>query len=242
MWQLDAYRAIEVAALRRGAVHVQAFGSLAAGTVDEWSDVDGLVVVPDGDLDRFWPDRSWLPPLGGLGEPVAYKQWPFGVSSGVTQVLLDDGRHLDIMVIEDSAAEARLALLADLKPVTAPGSLDNIANELLFDAMGAVARSARGERLLATQLALRLLDHCVAAAMVIRDLSTGTCVHPRPAAQDALVDLLPGIPSGPQPEDVLRLVTAAFDCFNQITADAGYEPVFPRTAIDRLIQRAASRT
>jgi hypothetical protein len=82
----------------------------------------------------------------------------------------------------------------------------------------------------------------VAAAMVIRDLSTGTCVHPRPAAQDALVDLLPGIPSGPQPEDVLRLVTAAFDCFNQITADAGYEPVFPRTAIDRLIQRAASRT
>jgi hypothetical protein len=242
MWQLDAYRMIEAAALRRGAVRVQPFGSLAAGAVDEWSDVDALVIVPDGDLAGFWPDRSWLPPFGRLGDPVAYKHWPFRTSSGVTQVLLDDGRHLDIMVIEDSAAEERLALLADLRPVTGPDSLDRIANELLFDAMGAVTRSARDERLLATQLALRLVDHCLAASMVIRALSTGTCVHPGPSAHDALVDLLPAIPSGPRPDDILRLVTAAFDCFDQITAHAGYKPTFPRTAIDRLIQRATSRT
>lgn len=242
MWQPDALRMIETAALAHGAIRVLPFGSLAAGTVDEWSDVDVLIVVPDAGLARFWPDRAWLPSLPGLGKAVAYKHWPFPPSSGVTQVLVDDGRHLDLMVVEESAVEERLALLADLEPVVGPDRLDTIANELLFDAIGAVNRSARGERLLATQLALKLLEHCLAAAMVVRDVATGTCLHAGPSTHDVLADLLPAVPSSPQPADILELVSASMDCFERITAEADHTPTFPRTAIDRLIARATNES
>ncbi|NYH93462.1 hypothetical protein [Actinopolymorpha rutila] len=204
--------------------------------------MDALVVVPDGALASFWPERTWLPPLDQLGESVAYKHWPFPPHSGVTQVLLDDGRHLDIMVIEEQSVNDRLKLLADLRPVVNNESLAHIANEILFDAMGAVGRSARGERLLATQLALKLMDHCLAAALAVRELETGTCVHPGPTVQDSLADLLPAVPASPRPADVLALVAAAMDCFERIVGRTDHAPPFPRVAIDRLIARAAGQT
>lgn len=67
MWQTGVLADIEAAALARGALSVRAVGSVAAGAVDAWSDLDAMVAVPDGGTAEFWPDLDWLP---GLGAPA----------------------------------------------------------------------------------------------------------------------------------------------------------------------------
>ena len=86
--------------MARGASRVQPFGSLVTGTLDEWSDLDALVIVPDDRIAEFWPDHQWLPDFDAA--VAAKKHWPFQPSAaGVIQLLLADGRQLGIMVVED---------------------------------------------------------------------------------------------------------------------------------------------
>jgi hypothetical protein len=132
-----------------------------------------------------------------------------------------------------SAADARLARLADTTPVVGQESIDAAADRLLFDAATVVTRAARGERLIATHLALGLLERCLEAAMVRRDLGTGSCVHRHATAYDDLADLLPALPAAPGPEDLLDLAAAALDCFEQITGTP-----LRRAAVDALIGKA----
>jgi hypothetical protein len=235
MWQSAALTVIEDAAMAHGAVFVRAVGSVAAGNVDPWSDLDAVVVVPDGKVSQFWADGNWLPE--DLGRIVARSQWqrPTGVG---TRLLLADGRGVDVTIVETTAAEEHLRMLADLRPVVDAATLDGIATSMVFDAVMAIARCARGERLLATRLTVGLLAGCLEAAMAVREMATGTCVHPGPTAQDTVADLLPAMPAAPQPADVLQTITAALDCFEQIIADSPTRPVFPRAVLDRLISRA----
>lgn len=222
-------------ALARGALHVEPVGSVAAGDADDWSDLDAVVVVADGAAAEFWPNQEWLAPLGEIASSWQWAHPP----GGTTQLLLDDGRRVDVIVTEEAAATARFALLADTSPVVTPKTIDDIANRLLHEASVVVVRCARGERLVATHLAFGLLERCLEAAMVVRDLANGTCVHRNPRAEDDLADLLPGVPAAPKPDDVLRLVTAALDCFERLLDHATFRPAFPRKVVDRLIARAA---
>lgn len=228
-WQQQTLAGLTALALRHGADRVQAVGSVAAGTVDEWSDLDALVVVPDGRLPDFWPDRGWLVPLG----PVAAAQTALQADGAAIRLLLADGRKVDVLLAERSAADARLARLADTTPVVGQESIDAAADRLLFDAATVVTRAARGERLIATHLALGLLERCLEAAMVRRDLGTGSCVHRHATAYDDLADLLPALPAAPGPEDLLDLVGAALDCFERITGTPLH-----RAAVDALIGKA----
>jgi len=236
-WQNSALDRIEAAALAHGAIRVQPFGSVAAGTLDEWSDLDALVIAPDDRVAEFWPDHQWLPAFDA--EVVATKHWRFRSDvAGVIQLLLADGRRVDVMVVEESLADERIRLLADLRPVVDASTVDTIANTMVFDALDAVHRAARGERILSTQLAFGLVGYCLDLSSAIRDLETGSCVHRFPANADELVDLLPAIPAAPGPADILQVVTAALDCFEDLIGRGPFHPPFPRTAIDNLIRRA----
>ena len=236
-WQRAALSAIEAAAIRRGAVRVHAFGSLITGQVDEWSDLDVLVVVPDGRIAAVWPDCTWIPEFEI--EIAASKQWRAPGSGFATQLLLADGRHVDLMMVEASLADERMAMLADLRPVVDTSTVEELANGLIFDATDVVKRVARGERLIATHLALSLFGRCLELAMVIRDIATGTCVHPRADATDVVVDRLPGVPTAPKPTDLLRMITEALDCFEDLLKLSPFDPVpFRRDVVDRLVARA----
>jgi hypothetical protein len=92
--------------------------------------------------------------------------------------------------------------------------------------------------LLATQLALGLYVRCLDAAIAIRDLATGTCVHPGPSEHDGLADLIPPTPGRPEPADVLGMISAALDCFEEVLANSSARPVFPRGVLDQLIIQA----
>jgi hypothetical protein len=239
MWQTGVLAEIEAAALAHGAISVRAVGSVAAGAVDAWSDLDAMIVVPDGQTAEFWPGMNWLPDLGEIAFRSSGRfPRPTAVRTGL---LLADGRKIDVTVVEEYRVAEHLAMLADLCPAangTDGSTLDNIASRVAFDAVTAIGRSARGERLLATQLALGLYVRCLDAAMAIRDLATDTCVHPGPTEHDGLVDLIPPTPGRPEPSDVLGMISAALDCFEQILTHSPARPVFPRGVLDRLINQA----
>jgi hypothetical protein len=154
---------------------------------------------------------------------------------------------VDVIVTDTVAAPARRAELAAFSSIAdAAGAvdtadLDQIANHLLFDAALATVKAARGERLISTHLAFGLLQRCLEAAMVVRDLAEGTAQHSGPRRHDALADLLPDVPAAPRPDDVLLLVARSLDCFAAIVAATPSPPAFPRQAVDVLLARAGAR-
>lgn len=238
IWQTAALVEIEAAALASGAASVRAVGSVAANAADDWSDLDAMVIVPDGRTADFWPDLDWLPDLGEIAARLSGFPRPTAVG---TSLLFADGRKIDVTVVENHRLAEHLAMLADHRPHsngTDSSTLEDIAARITFDAAMAISRSARGERLLATQLAFGLYMRCLDAAMVIRDLTTGTCVHPRPSEHDMLAELIPPTPGKPEPAHVLRMITAALDCFEQVIARSRTELTFPRGVLNQLITRA----
>lgn len=112
-WQTEVLRVVTETALGMGAVRVVPVGSLATHDLDRWSDLDALIVVPDGRLAQFWPDRGWLQPLG---EVVAYETSKHPEDASI-RLLLAAGRRVDVLVAEQRSVETRLARLADTIPV-----------------------------------------------------------------------------------------------------------------------------
>ncbi len=241
-WQLAAMADLRTIAAGLPIDDVVAVGSTAEtpDRLDAWSDLDVLVVAEAGRAGALWPDLSWL---ADLGEVAAYSQ-SASPPGGTSRLLLADGRRVDVLVTDVGAAAARRR---DLACASAPaentdtdgmGNLGKIANQVLFEAAIATAKAARGERLVSTHLAIGLLQRCLEAAMVIRDVAERTNHHPGPRPHDALADLVPAVPPGPQARDVLQLIGRALDCFARITAAAASPPPFSRQAVDLLLARA----
>jgi hypothetical protein len=241
-WQEVAVADLRAVAARLPIEDVIPVGSAAEGPhrLDIWSDLDVLVVAERGRADELWPDLSWL---AALGDVAAYSQ-SSRPPGGTSRLLLTDGRRIDLVVTDRDAAADRRAELAGFAAVVDDdagidtGDLDEVANHLLFDAAIATAKAARGERLVAAHLAVGLLQRCLEAAMVIRDLTERTTHHPGPRPHDSLADHLPAVPAGPRPQDILQVVGRSLDCFAAIIATAPTPPAFPRQAVDTLLARA----
>ena len=72
---------------------------------DAWSDVDVVIVVANGELERFFPTTAWLTPLG---EVYAINQSSRAVTR-TTRVCFTDFRRLDCVVVEEAdVAEQRV--------------------------------------------------------------------------------------------------------------------------------------
>lgn len=145
-WQTEALRVVTETALGMGAVRVVPVGSLATHDLDRWSDLDALIVVPDGRLAQFWPDRGWLQPLG---EVAAYETSKHPEDASI-RLLLAAGRRVDVLVAEQRSVETRLARLADTIPVVDAATIAAAGDRLIFEAATVVGHAARGERLIAT--------------------------------------------------------------------------------------------
>ncbi len=241
-WQLATMADLRTIAAGLPIADVVAVGSAAgaAHQLDPWSDLDVLVVAEPGRAGTLWPDLSWL---AGLGEVAAYAQ-SASPPGGTSRLLLADGRRVDVLVTDVGTADARWRELAraaspaEGTDAVETGDLGQIGNRLLFEAAIAIAKAARGERLVSAHLAVGLLQRCLEAAMVIRDLAERTNHHPGPRRHDGLADLLPAVPAGPRPRDVLLLIGRAVDCFAAIIAAAASPPPFSRRAVDLLLARA----
>jgi hypothetical protein len=145
-------------------VAVQAYGSVASGEADAWSDLDVAMRVVAGGANEIATPR-WLSRFGQV--------WASDASANsfrsVIRVVYADGRRLDLTVADAGRTG----------PVT-PLALDRLAartTRVRFAAALAVVKTARDDRLIATHLVLGLIRDCLELALLRRDQAAGTSLH-----------------------------------------------------------------
>lgn len=167
---------------------------------DYWSDIDVLVVVQDGELDKFFPTTEWLKSLG--------KIYTFSQSSdnfkSTTRVCFEDFCRIDFVITTESNLReisnwSSVPFFAGLKVLFSRSSVvNNIVNHKFskqdnpsvtqeqfteivrgfrFKSMLAVYKVVRGDLLIALHLAQDLIRDCSVLGMILRDRATGTNIH-----------------------------------------------------------------
>ena len=214
-WQPETIRQLTALAQADHAVReLVLIGSYAHARLDAhpdaWSDVDAVIVVDDGAVERFCPATSWLAPLGEI-----YASSPScnGLVAS-TRVCFTDGRRVDLVVIAESALEridewgpglfssgARIlfsrsahldnALERTFDPPEfepAPqGEIQRLSNDFWFKGVLAVTKVARRDLLVALHLSLDMVRDCCVLAMMLRDRRLRTHHHRDGRAGDPFV-------------------------------------------------------
>jgi Streptomycin adenylyltransferase len=163
---------------------------------DTWSDVDVSIVVADGQLQTFFPTTAWLAPLGEL--------YTFSQSSqeltGTTRACFTDFRRIDCSFVQESdfpkqavhseavrqlfsrsslidGVLAKATLAVPPAPVVSPEQFEQMANAFWFKGMLTTSKVMRHDLLIATHLALGLVQDTCVLAMMLRDRELGTRHH-----------------------------------------------------------------
>ncbi|QBD76778.1 hypothetical protein EPA93_12495 [Ktedonosporobacter rubrisoli] len=164
--------------------------------VDTWSDVDIIIVVADGALETFFPTTAWLAPLGDV--------YTFSQSSNeltkTTRVCFTDFRRIDCVFLEESDVQTQViqseaiqllfsrsqlvnkALVKDIvqlppASVMTAEQFDHLVNDFWFKGMLTTCKVMRNDLLIATHLALALIQDTCVLEMVLRDRALGTSHH-----------------------------------------------------------------
>lgn len=214
-------------------------GSEAQERGDAWSDIDLLLVVRDGVLERYFPPFAWLAQLG----PVYASEIHPGEFSSVARLCFEDLRRIDMIATTVSSIErhaewpgrpfaagnrvlfsrnpsvnAILGLDLEVPAVQVPDeAFENLANGFWFKGIVAVQKVVRGDRLVAFHLSLELIQELAVLAMLLRDRATGTNQHRGGLGDDEVLALestrQPHTPAG-----ILASIAASAVAFDRLAA------------------------
>ena len=190
-WQPAAFD--ELAALLQDELDVVGLalgGSYARSpeSLDAWSDVDALLVVRDAALPRFFPDVTWLAPLGPL---LGYEQHAMP-EYGTLRVCFTDFRRFDLIVVPASqlgvpdgwaalawrqrsavfwrAEKTELASAPAAVPAPPPDTdFERLVNAYWFKGVVAVSKVKRRDTVVALQLTLELVRDSLTLALMLRE-------------------------------------------------------------------------
>ncbi len=223
-------------------IAVAVYGSvLRPQDLDEWSDIDVLIVLRDGESTRFFPTTDWLQPLG----KVFAKERFAGEYASTTRVCFDDLRKLDLTFTTESDLRVidqwphvafaqglrvlfsrstdvseRLAGRFPSAPFTPPTDrvFADMVDGFWFRAMVAVTKVARNDLVIALHLALGLLQDGCVLTMMLRDRAEGTNVHRTGGMSNEIVASFAGTAQPPTAEGILELIRASGAIFDRLAA------------------------
>jgi hypothetical protein len=217
-WQQSLLAEIRAAAADDARIlAVQAYGSVASGEADAWSDLDVAVRVSAGSAGAIANTR-WLGRFGQVWASDATTN----SNRSVMRVVYADGRRLDLTVAD--AGRLGMAL---------PPMLDRLAartTRVRFSAALAVVKAVRGDLLIATHLTLGLLRDCLELALLVRD----RC----PAAEDASARASALLGSGAGHAGVLGALAGATELYDELAVvqDRAYRSDW--SGLESLLARA----
>ncbi|MGW3183183.1 hypothetical protein ACWDD9_28305 [Kitasatospora sp. NPDC001119] len=172
-WQHDALPLLRAWAAAEPRIRdLRVHGSAAEGAkgLDRWSDLD-LVVTSNSDPQALADDFAGL--AGGSLGPIYTSSHNDDEHSVGIRLVLRDLRRIDLTV--------RSATVREPAPAVPPRETREVLAELVnayrFDAVLAAVKTARGDVLIGSHLALQLPRHLLVAAMILRDRDTGTNHH-----------------------------------------------------------------
>ncbi|MFN8492607.1 MAG: aminoglycoside 6-adenylyltransferase [Caldilineaceae bacterium] len=235
-------------------------GSVVYGSVDEWSDLDIVVVVADEQLARFFPTRAWLEQLGTV---FAYEQFP-GQERATTRVCFTDGRRIDAAIVTESslAEEANWPFALDVRvcfsrspivdgllskpnapplfhPATAE-QFETLVNQFWFKAVVAVNKVVRGDLLIALHLCLDVMEDACVLAMMLRDRATSTTIHKTGGLGNEIVARLHAPGNPPSALSILDSLAGTGRLFDTLAGQ--WSPLYEERQQLFLIRVAQART
>jgi hypothetical protein len=217
-------------------------GSLTdAAWVDEWSDIDLLLVVADDALAQFHPATLWLEAFGTIYAVNPGTRADFGT----VRVYYTDGRRIDWVITAESsfarveawaenplaygcrvlyaaseqirnAVERKYAPAAPVIPSEA--DFTRLVSDFRFKGMLAVSKAARDDLLVASHLALDLARDCLLLAMWLRDRETGTDHHREGSRGNHYLPVLPPIAQPYTRAGVLASLAESTKAFDLLAA------------------------
>jgi Streptomycin adenylyltransferase len=173
---------------------------------DSWSDVDVTIVVADGFLHTFFPTIAWLAPLGEL--------YTFSQSSDertrTTRACFADFRRLDCVFVQECDFSIQAIHSEAVQPLFSRSPLvdgilakatltvppvatvtseqfEQMVNAFWFKGMLTTSKVMRNDLLIATHLALELVQDTCVLAMMLRDREKGTSHHREGGMGNALI-------------------------------------------------------
>lgn len=178
------------------------FGSLSNtdSNPDEWSDIDILVVVKDGKMDKFFPAMEWVTSFGTL---YTYSQSADDFKC-TTRVCFENFNRIDFVITSEgklaeinkwlsvpfsSAAKVIFSRSGMIDEMVHQGFVENpipaatqeqfleLVRNFRFKSMLAVYKVVRNDLLIALHLAHTLFCDCSVLGMMLRDRATGTNIH-----------------------------------------------------------------
>ena len=232
---------------RREVLAVIQYGSTArqAG-LDQWSDIDLLIVVQTGSISRFVPDVAWTRDLGQL---FAYETYVYD-SRAVARLCFEDFRRLDLVFASpDQLADIgqwgkaylcgpirvrfckEASLLESLRPTArpeppglSPEQFDTMVNRFWFGLMVAGTKVLRNDLVIGRHLALEAVQTCLVLEMVLRDRRTGTNFHREGGESNALAERFASVGAEPGAGGILDTLDVSAGVFDRLAEawDAGY--------------------
>lgn len=199
LWQESAIQDLMALLIAHEAVRALLLkGSSANPSIqtDTWSDVDVTIVVADGMRDRFFPTTNWLRPLGEL---YTFSQ-SVGEYTGTTRACFTDFRRIDCVFVQEADFPTYAHQSEAIKPlfsrsllvdealahaivqspppvVVTPEQFEAYVRDFWFKGMLATSKVMRNDLLIATHLALELMQDTCVLAMQLRDRAMGTSHH-----------------------------------------------------------------
>lgn len=236
------------------------FGSvLRPQDLDDWSDIDVLIVVRDNALQRFFPSTAWLEPVGRIFAREHFS----GDTASTTRVCFEDLRRLDLTIATESSAlriatwpqvafadglhvlfsrsaEVSACLAGPFKKSghTLPSTeqVETLIDAFWFRALVAVAKVARDDLVIALHLTLSLYQDCCVLTMMLRDRDTGTNQHRTGGMANDVVATFADTERPPTPLGILDLIEATGRILDRLAASwsDGCQPGLPilQPAID----------
>ena len=220
------------------------FGSLSQPDFhpNTWSDIDVLVVVKDGKLDRFFPATQWITSFGNL---YTYSQ-SAGDFSNTTRVCFENFNRVDfVFTTEGRLAEidrwpgipfssgakvmfARSQIIEKLARQTYPEKkpplathdqfLDLVRN-FRFKSTLAVYKVVRNDLLIALHLSQDLIRDCTVLGMMLRDRAAGTNVHKEGGVWNQVVSQLEETRKPFTPVGILDSIRASNEVFETLARE-----------------------
>lgn len=187
-------------------------GSIADDTIqiDTWSDIDIAIVIADDALNMFFPTLDWLAPLGDV---YTFSQ-SFNSYTSTTRVCFTDFRRFDCAFVRESdfpeylinsnsikilfsysrivdETITRAILMNPPAPVVTAEQFERMSNDFWFKGMLAASKVMRNDLLIATHLALELMQDVSVLEMMLRDRKLGTSHHREGGIGNDFVACLP---------------------------------------------------
>lgn len=234
------------------------FGSLTnKDNVDQWSDIDALLVIDLNGINKYYPSTTWIEKLGNIFTIQQSKN----LNGGTTKIIFDDFRKIDLIIATDEDILSDKIQLSKQEIVFSKSdkitqklnsintsnnfdinsyNIEKLASEFWFLSYTAITKIVRNDLLIGLHLALDLYRYCLILAMWLRDKKTGTNIHRLGGSNNELISQMNLKLDDLSKSGILNFIKKCGEEFDKLAYQWSPNYIKKSSQIESLINKAIS--